>query len=87
MQNNEFVHLHVHDQYSLLDGYGSAEAYVRQAKKLGFSHLALTNHANIDGLIQFQKACDKAGILPVMGCEAYIVSDMNIKLKEEKEGT
>src|SRR3990167_3336249 len=59
MNNNEFCHLHVHNEYSLLDGYGTAEAYVKRAKNLGFDYLALTNHANIDGLIQFQKACNK----------------------------
>ncbi len=86
MQNNEFVHLHVHTQFSLLDGFGSAEAYVKHAKELGFESLASSDHMNIDGLIQFQKACAKAGIRSVMGCEAYIVPDMDVKLKGEKRG-
>ena len=66
MNNNEFCHLHVHNEYSLLDGYGTAEAYVKRAKNLGFDYLALTNHANIDGLIQFQKACNKFQLHPVI---------------------
>src|SRR3990167_3754930 len=86
MNNNEFCHLHVHNEYSLLDGYGTAEAYVKRAKNLGFDYLALTNHANIDGLIQFQKACNKFQLHPVMGCEAYVTPDISTKIKGEKRG-
>jgi DNA polymerase-3 subunit alpha len=81
-----FCQLHNHDQYSLLDGYGTAENYVSRALELGFTHLGLTNHANIDGLIKFQNACDKNGIVPIMGCEAYIVPDASRKEDKEKRG-
>lgn len=84
--NSQFCHLHTHNEYSLLDGYGSAKDYVTKAKELGFTALGLTNHANIDGLIKFQQECDKQGIIPVLGCEAYIVPDLTDKNKEEKRG-
>ena len=86
MRNNLFCHLHVHNEYSLLDGFGTAEAYVKRAKELGFEYLGLTNHGNIDGLIQFQQECDKQGIGPVLGCEAYIVPDAKVKQKGERGG-
>jgi len=79
MNNSQFCHLHVHDQYSQLDGIGTAEEYAKQAKQLGFQFLGLTNHGNVDGLIQLQKACDKEGVGPVLGCELYVVK--NIKEK------
>ena len=84
MKNNEFCHLHVHTQYSYLDGFGSAEGYVRKAKELEFTALASTDHGNIDGIIDFQRQCKKQGIIPILGCEAYIVPDLNIKEKGEK---
>ena len=84
MDNSEFCHLHVHDQYSTLDGFGSSEQYTKRAKELGFTHLALTNHGNVDGVIKFQKDCIENGISPIIGCEAYIVQDMLIKDKEKR---
>lgn len=81
MENHNFVHLHVHNEYSLLDGFGSAEAYCERAKEMGFQHLALTNHGNVDGCIKFQRAADKVGIHSILGAEAYIVEDMSIKAK------
>ncbi len=79
-----FCHLHVHDQYSQLDGYGKAEQYAEEAKRLGFTHLGLTNHGNVDGLIKFQKACKEQDIIPVLGSELYIVPDLSVKEKSEK---
>lgn len=86
MINSTFCHLHVHNEYSFLDGYGTAEQYVKRAKQLEFKYLALTNHANIDGLIKFQQACDKENIEPVLGCELYIVDDMKQHSRDEKRG-
>lgn len=79
-----FCHLHVHDEHSLLDGFGKAKQYVAEAKRLGQQYLALTNHGNVDGLIKFQKACLKEGIKPVMGVELYVVPDISVKAKGEK---
>lgn len=86
MKNNKFCHLHVHNEYSILDGLGSANAYAKKAAELGFEYLALTNHGNINGLIKFQKACQKYDIKPVLGCEAYIVPQLSDKIKGEKRG-
>ena len=83
MNNSDFVHLHVHNEFSQLDGMGTGEDYAKRAKQLGFKYLALTNHANIDGLIKFQKACKKHDIIPILGCELYIVEDAE-KTKAEK---
>lgn len=80
--SDNFCHLHVHDEYSLLDGFGTAEGYVKRAKELDQRYLGLTNHGNIDGLIKFQKACKKQNIIPILGCEAYIVEKLEIKEKE-----
>jgi uracil-DNA glycosylase family 4 len=81
-----FSHLHVHDQFSILDGFGTADGYAKRAKELKQKYLALTNHGNIDGLIKFQKACQKQEIKPILGCEAYIVPDATIKKKGESRG-
>jgi len=86
MKNNKFCHLHLHNEYSILDGIGSAEDYAKKANELGFKYLALTNHGNIDGLIKFQKACKENNIYPVLGCEAYIVPDLYKKEKGEHRG-
>jgi DNA polymerase-3 subunit alpha len=82
----QFCHLHVHDEYSLLDGFGTAKAYIKKAKELGHNFISLTNHGNVDGLIKFQSVCDKQGIKPILGCEAYIVPDASKKEKGEKRG-
>lgn len=84
LKQQKFVHLHVHDEYSVLDGFGRSEDYAMHAKELGFTHLAMTNHGNIDGLIVFQKACKEQGIKPIFGCECYIVEDILEKKRGEK---
>lgn len=79
-----FSHLHVHNEYSLLDGVGKARDYVKRAKDLGQEAIALTNHANIDGILDFQKETKRAGIKSILGCELYVVPDMTRKDKDEK---
>ena len=86
MKNKSFCHLHVHNEFSYLDGYGSAKAYITRAKELDFEYIALTNHGNCDGLIEFQTECDKQDIRPVLGCELYVVPDMHNKVKGERRG-
>ena len=80
-----FCHLHLHSEYSVLDGVGTVDVYAKRASELGFKYLALTDHGNMNGLIGFQKTCDKYNISPVLGCEAYIVPDATIK-KDKKRG-
>jgi DNA polymerase III subunit alpha len=79
----DFCHLHLHHEYSLLDGLGTAEQYVARAKEIGFTHLGVSDHGNIDGAIKFQGACKDGGIKPIIGCELYVVPDIAVKGKEE----
>lgn len=72
MKNGDFVHLHVHSHYSLLDGLGTPEALVLRAKELGMHSLALTDHGAMYGAIEFYKAAKKEGIKPIIGVETYI---------------
>lgn len=71
---NGFVHLHVHSEYSLLDGAARIEELVDQAARLGMSSLALTDHGVMYGAIAFYKACVQRGIKPIIGCEMYFTS-------------
>jgi len=67
----EFVHLHVHSEYSLLDGACRIPQLVEKAAALGMKSLAITDHGVMYGVIDFYKACKKAGIKPILGCEVY----------------
>ena len=69
---SEFVHLHVHSHYSLLDGLSKIDELVKTAKKRGFSALALTDHGNMYGAIEFYQKCLKEDIKPIIGMEAYL---------------
>lgn len=68
-----FAHVHLHTEYSLLDGFCRIEAAVKRAKELGQSALAITDHGVMYGAIDFYRACKKEGIKPVIGCEVYVV--------------
>ncbi|MEK7478899.1 MAG: DNA polymerase III subunit alpha, partial [Patescibacteria group bacterium] len=67
-----FTHLHVHSHYSLLDGLAKIDELVNRTKELGMNSLALTDHGNLYGAIEFYKKAKKAGIKPILGVEAYI---------------
>ena len=67
-----FTHLHLHTEYSLLDGACRIDALVKRAKELGFEHLAITDHGVMYGAVAFYEACVKEGIHPVIGCEVYV---------------
>ncbi|MBI4054279.1 MAG: DNA polymerase III subunit alpha, partial [Candidatus Doudnabacteria bacterium] len=67
-----FTHLHVHSHYSLLDGLPKIAELVRAAKKKGFTALALTDHGNMHGALEFYKACKSEGLRPIIGMEAYL---------------
>ncbi len=77
----EFVHLHVHSEYSLLDGAARIDDLVNRAKEMGFRALALTDHGNLFGSIEFYVKAREAGIKPILGMEAYIVDDIEKKDK------
>jgi len=67
-----FVHLHNHTDYSLLDGLSKIEEMVSRAKDLGMTSVAITDHGSMYGVIKFYKACVAAGIKPIIGCEIYV---------------
>ena len=69
---SKFVHLHTHSHYSLLDGLIKIDDLVDEAVKLGMPAIALTDHGNMYGTIEFYKKCHKAGIKPIIGVETYI---------------
>ena len=67
-----FTHLHVHTEYSLLDGACRINRIAAAAKQKGFDSLAITDHGVMFGVIDFYRACKKEGIKPVIGCEVYV---------------
>lgn len=67
-----FVHLHVHSEYSLLDGANRIKDLPVRAKELGMNAIALTDHGVMYGAIDFYKACKKEGVKPIIGCEVYV---------------
>lgn len=67
-----FTHLHVHTQFSLLDGACRLSELVGRAKELGMQSLAITDHGNMYGAVDFYRECKKQGIKPIIGCEVYV---------------
>ena len=76
-----FVHLHVHSDYSLLDSCAKLDALIAKAKRLNMPALALTDHGNMFGVLNFEHICHANGINPIVGCEFYVGDD---HLKQEK---
>ncbi|MFO7246137.1 MAG: DNA polymerase III subunit alpha [Thermaerobacter sp.] len=70
----DFVHLHVHSEFSLLDGHSRVTELPRRARELGMGAVALTDHGVMYGALDFYKACRDAGIKPIFGCEAYLAT-------------
>ncbi|MFH1833106.1 MAG: DNA polymerase III subunit alpha [Candidatus Levyibacteriota bacterium] len=68
----DFVHLHNHTEFSLLDGLSKIPNMVRRAKELGMKALAITDHGALYGALKFYHSCQEAGIKPIIGCEVYI---------------
>ena len=83
VKTSDFVHLHVHSDYSLLDGASKLGTLVSRAKELGFTALALTDHGNMFGTLNFYNICRNNGIKPIIGCEIYMAAGK----RENKEGT
>lgn len=69
---DHFVHLHVHSEYSLLDGACRIKQLVQRAKELGQSAIAVTDHGVMYGAIDFYKEAKANGIKPIIGCEVYV---------------
>ena len=69
---NDFVHLHLHSQYSLLDGANRLDDVIQAAAAAGMPAISLTDHGNLFGAIEFYDKATKAGIKPIIGIEAYV---------------
>lgn len=82
--SKHFTHLHVHTEYSLLDGAIDLERLVSHAKQEGLKALAITDHGNIFGAVKFFQLCKKAGIKPILGMEAYITDDVDNRSVDNK---
>lgn len=78
----EFTHLHVHTEYSLLDGSSKIKELVSRAKELGMDSLAITDHGVMYGVVDFYRAAKAAGINPVLGCEIYVAPGSRFSVTE-----
>jgi len=78
-----FVHLHLHTEYSLLDGMCKIDPLVARLKEMGQTACAITDHGNMFGVMAFEKECRDAGINPIIGCEFYVAGGSRL----EKTGT
>ena len=77
MSKSKFVHLHVHSEYSLLDGLSKIKPLVAKAKKMGMDALALTDHGVMYGAIEFYKECRRQGIKPILNTDRIRCSTKN----------
>ncbi|MCL2586907.1 MAG: DNA polymerase III subunit alpha, partial [Firmicutes bacterium] len=78
-----FVHLHTHSEFSLLDGAARISQMVKKAKALGMPAVAISDHGNMYGAYRFYKECKKQGIKAILGCEVYVVDDINVRNHKE----
>ena len=83
---SQFVHLHVHTQYSILDGASAIKTLIKRAKELDMPAIAITDHGNMFGVKEFHDVATKEGIKPILGCEVYVVRNRFEKDKDEKAG-
>jgi DNA polymerase-3 subunit alpha len=86
MPDRPFVHLHCHSHYSLLDGASQIPQLVDRAKELGMNALALTDHGNLYGAIEFYRTCRAAGLNPILGYEAYVASSSRFEREARRRG-
>ncbi|QOR35658.1 DNA polymerase III subunit alpha [Clostridium sp. 'deep sea'] len=82
---SKFVHLHLHTEYSLLDGACRINDLVKKAKQLGMPAIAITDHGNMHGYVDFYKACKAADIKPIIGCEVYVAPGSRFIKKSRKK--
>jgi DNA polymerase-3 subunit alpha len=83
--DKDFVHLHVHTEYSLLDGSGKIHDLIARAKELGMKSIAITDHGVMYGCVDFYKAAKEQGIKPIIGCEIYVASKSMYDKSNNKE--
>ena len=80
---SKFTHLHVHTQYSILDGAANIKVMLERVKELGMESLAITDHGNMYGVLEFFNTAKKVGIKPILGCEMYVAEDRHNKSGSE----
>ena len=81
-----FAHLHVHSEYSLLDGSAKIKELTKRAKEMGMNSLAITDHGVMYGVIDFYKSAKDAGIKPILGCEVYVATGSRLVKERRDEG-
>jgi len=81
MSHADFVHLHLHTEYSLLDGACRLDRLVDKARELKFPALAITDHGAMHGAIDFYQAVREKGIKPIVGCEVYVAPGSRLEKK------
>src|SRR5207247_8707573 len=81
MSHADFVHLHLHTEYSLLDGACRLDRLVDRAHELTFPALAITDHGAMYGVIDFYQAAREKGIKPIIGCEVYVAPGSRLEKK------
>src|SRR5207245_11245315 len=86
MADRSFVHLHCHSHYSLLDGASRIPELVTRAKAQGMNALALTDHGNLYGAIEFYQECRAGGINPIIGYEAYVAAGARQEREARRRG-
>ena len=88
MGEKKFCHLHLHTEYSLLDGSGKISKVIKQAKELGMDSVAITDHGVMYGCVDFYKKAKEEGIKPILGCEIYVAGkSMHIKTPDKENHT
>ena len=88
MGDKKFCHLHLHTEYSLLDGSGKIPKLIKKAKELGMDSIAITDHGVMYGCVDFYKQAKEQGIKPILGCEVYVASkSMHIKQVDKENKT
>src|SRR2546426_6429374 len=86
MSHADFVHLHLHTEYSLLDGACRVDRLMEKAHELRFPSLAITDHGVLFGAIDFYKAARDKGIKPIIGCEVYVAPGSRLEKKTSSGG-
>ncbi len=85
MAENNFVHLHCHSEYSLLDGAARVKGLVHRAAELGMPAVAITDHGSMFGVIDFYRAALEAGVKPILGCEVYVAPRSRLQKEARKD--
>ena len=86
MSHSDFVHLHLHTEYSLLDGGCRLDRLMQRAHELRYSALAITDHGVLFGAIDFYQAALEKGIKPIIGCEVYVAPGSRLEKKTSSGG-